>query len=329
MKFFLSILLLLCLGCSEKIPTAGTTSFSGIAMTIEYRLVIGNTLTQEQSEKIQQIITSTFEEINAVYNNWNPQSELSKLNQLGADQKIAITPELEGLLKLADQLVHLTEGKFDPTIAPLQNLWKTKLAQGLTPSDDEILSAAKATGWNKIHFEKGFFWKDEAKTALDLGGIAKGYAVDIIIDRVQNIGYQNVFFEWGGEIRAIGQHPAHRPWKVFITKLGDTDPAHAVATVTLENQALATSGDYMQNWTVHSQNRQITYFHIINPATYRPLEITPKSIASASTLAPTCAFADALATAAMLFETPEEANKWIAKIQDKYPAIQFWLFTRE
>lgn len=330
MRHYLSLLLLLiCMSCSSP-PPSETTSFAGRALTIDYNISIGSKLSSEQSQKVQDIIDSTFAEINALFTtDWNPQSELSKLNRLGANIKVKLSQPMEEVLTITGKIVSLTHGKFDPTIGPLNTLWKTQLSQGKTPTEAEIKATAKSIGWNKIHFENGFFWKEDADTALDLGGVAKGYAIDMLVDRFQKAGYQNIFVEWGGEIRAMGHHPAKRPWKVYITRLNDTDPSQAVAVVSLENQAIATSGDYVQNWTVHAGNRLISYFHIIDPNTHHPLEIKPNSIASASVLASTCALADGLATAAMLFETVDDAQKWIAEVEKQIPDLQFWLFTRD
>lgn len=134
--------------------------------------------------------------------------------------------------------------------------------------------------------------------------------------------------EWGGEIRASGQHPDKRPWKIFISRLGDPDPSHAIATVELHDQAIATSGDYMQFWKVTLPGGgERLYFHIINPTTYRPLIATTTSIASVSVLASTCTFADGIAKVGMMFPTVKEAEKWADEIHSQYPDTQFWFLT--
>jgi len=126
-----------------------------------------------------------------------------------------------------------------------------------------------------------------------------------------------------------GNTPDSRPWTVFISKLGSEDPDHAIDIVQLNNQAIATSGDYLQNWLVtHSDLSPKIYFHIFDPATLAPLEITGASIASVSVIANDCALADGLATAAMLFANTEAAEAWAKSIKLRYPEISFWIISR-
>ena len=155
---------------------------------------------------------------------------------------------------------------------------------------------------------------------------------DFAVESLNQAGFPDVFVEWGGEIRATGQHPDGRPWNIFISRLGDLDPRHAIAFVSLNNEAIASSGDYLQNWTVRTGglcSSQNTYCHIMDPWTFQPLKIEKNTIASASVSAPTCAFADGLATAAMLFSSIEEAKAWSEKIREKHPEVAFWFAVRE
>ena len=99
----------------------------------------------------------------------------------------------------------------------------------------------------------------------------------------------------GWEINTRGLHPEKRAWKIGIQGL---------STLDLTNSAVATSGSYVQNWTINS----INYTHIIDPHTRLPLINAP--ISSASVIASTCLEADALATSLMLFPSKEEAEEW-------------------
>ena len=293
-------------------------------MTIDYRISIGSALSTQEIRSAQGIIDQTFEEVNAIYNKWNPQSELSQLNKAKAGEKIFISPQMEKLLTLTDEIVTLTEGRFDPTIEPLQHLWKSYLTMRQVPSKEEIHKISSAIGWNKIHFHEGVFYKDHEATSLDLGGIAKGFCVDLILERLNEAGYPNVFVEWGGEIRASGQHSDQRPWKIFISGLGSKDLDHAIDTLTLNNQAIATSGDYLQNWQLENEH----YFHILDPKTLYPLKIEENSIASASVLANSCALADGLATGMMMFPSVNEAKAWADKLKESHPELSFWIISR-
>lgn len=304
-------------------------------MTIEYRILVGDVLSAEKSKAIHQIISDTFHEVDTIYNKWNPFSEISQLNQLKANEKISISLEMEKLLLLTDQIVKITDFRFDPTIEPLQDIWKKHLEKGTIPSDQEIQHIKHAIGWDKIHFNNGTFYKDEDLTSLDLGGIAKGYCVDLLVERLKKEQVENIYVEWGGEIRTSGIHPDQRPWTVFICCLEDPNPKNALAIVKLKEQAIATSGDYLQNWTIKGEedaslnSESRTYFHILDSKTLKPVIKTRSSVASASVLASTCAFADALATASMLLSTAEEAREWMENVKISYPEVAFWIISRE
>ena len=356
-------------------------------MTIPYRILIGDPLNAREKEIVTNIIADTFDEVDRIYNKWNPSSEISRLNRLKAGVRVSISPEMEMLLTMTNEIVMLTDYRFDPTIEPLQAIWKKYLIENKIPPEEEIQAVAKSIGWNHIHFEKGIFYKDSDLVSLDLGGIAKGYCVDLLVKRLNEAHFKNVFVDWGGEIKAIGEHPQKRPWMIFISRLGDANPEQAIAIVPLSDQAIATSGDYLQNWSIKpiktrvldkqcslferdflsglkifstpiagvlqarknfseqeekileeahclSKTRvrseeDIIYYHIIDPVTLAPRISTKKSVASASVLAPSCAFADGLATAAMMFSNVQEAEQWSDRLKKFYPEIKFWLISRK
>lgn len=321
------ILLLLALTACHTAdhPRIPVTTFTANALSIDYRISIGQPLDAEQCRRITQIIRTTFDQVDQIFNKWNPDSEISRLNRLKAKTEVSISEELAAFLVFIDQIVALTEARFDPTVEPLQQLWKQKLKVGQTPNNQEIAEIMPATGWDKVHFKNHTFYKDHDLVALDLGGIAKGYCVDLLVERLNAAGFLNVFVEWGGEIRVSGQHPDKRPWRIFISRFGDPNPENGIALLNLVDEAIATSGDYLQNWTVSG----ITYYHIFDAKTYRPLVATDTSIASASVVAPTCALADGLATAAMMFPSIEEAQRWADQIRKQLPEVQFYLEARK
>jgi FAD:protein FMN transferase len=310
-----------------------TTLLTGNAMTIEYRIIIGKRLAPPEKTAVEKLINRVFQHVDMTYNKWNPYSEISRLNRLKAGIKASISSDLERFFKQIDTIVTLTEGRFDPTIEPLQQLWKKHLEKGTTPTEEEIEFVVPAVGWKNIHYGQSLFCKDHDLTSLDLGGIAKGLCVDMLVETLNKAGYPNVFVEWGGEIHASGQHPEQRPWNIYISHPGNPDPRLAVDFVPLQNEAIATSGDYLQNWTVQTPGldrslQKTTYCHIIDPCTYQPLKIEKNTIASTSVLAPNCVLADGLSTAAMLFPTISEAKVWSEKIRENNPELTFWFVAR-
>lgn len=302
-------------------------------MTIDYKILVGAPCTPEDADDIQKIIDLTFAQVNETYNNWNPHSEISLLNKLTANIPVKISPQLEKLLQLIDEVFLLTEGRFDPTIAPLQKLWKQHLEKGHVPTKDEIEKTSPSIGWHNIHLKNGTFCKDHDDTSLDLGGIAKGLCVDLLVENLNKNGYNNIYVEWGGEIRTTGQHPQNRPWQIFISNLGDPNPENAIDILNISNHAIAASGDYWQYWIVSDEgeppsNKDI-YTHIVDPLSKKALKISATSIASVNVLSSNCALADALATATMLFPSKSEASVWAEFIMKKKPETTFWIISRQ
>ncbi len=304
--------ILLCLilcSCDPAPPEA----FQGVEMTIPYRILVAG----KNRDEIQEKIDGVFAKVNATFNNWNPNSEVSQLNRLEAYEKRAISREMVAFLETADRLVKMTDYRFDPTVGALQKLWMKRLAEGKVVEGKRIEELKASIGWEKLHIEEGLFWKECNETELDFGGIAKGLAVDLLVEELNKAGYGDVYVEWGGEIRTSGKHPEGRPWRISIRRPG----AGSICTLELKDQAIATSGDYLQNWTVAG----VTYTHILDPRTGVPLV---GSIASTSVVAPTVMEADVLATALMLFGSREEAQEWAEQMRIEAPELHFWIVSR-
>lgn len=305
MRLFLLLFLFLLPGCDSKGPL---THFTGLAMTVPYRVTIGEPLSFQKKKQVEAKIQAVFEKTHQIYNNWNPHSEVSKLATLAAGEKISLSPELKDLLLLAKKIHLSSAGRFDPTVGLVAQIWKKALCEGKIPQNVDN----ESVGFNLIHMEQDLFWKDHSQTSLDLGGIAKGAAVDLLTEELKKAGFDSLYVEWGGEIRTCGVHPEGRKWVVGIK---------GVATVELSNCALATSGNYEQFWHVEEK----CFTHILDPRTKMPLLVLPHRIASATVMAKTCAEADAIATALMLFETPQEALAWAETLPD----VQCWLATQQ
>lgn len=328
-KHLLLFFLILTCGCSDHTSISPPVVFSDNIMTINYRILIGEPLNTSQKQKVQAIIQDTFAEIDNIYNKWNPHSEISQLNRLAQGEEKLLSPQLFSFFERIDVLIKLTGGRFDPTIEPIQQLWKQYLEKGETPSKSEIDNLKPAIGWDKIKFANGIFSKEDSRTQIDLGGVAKGYCVDLLVDNLNSADFKHVYVEWGGEIRTTGRHPAGRPWRIWISQLDNSDPNQAIDQVDLIDQAIATSGDYFQHWTIHLTNgKTLTYCHIFNPLTLHPLIIQPGSVASASLAARDCLTADALAKVLMMFDSAEEAQKWIQTLQETFPDTAYWIVTR-
>jgi thiamine biosynthesis lipoprotein len=299
-------------------------------MTIDYRILIANRLSQKEQKDTQQLIDSVFNEVDQVFNKWNPLSELSLLNHLSAAKPYKLSTELFAFMLQVDMLFRISGGRFDPTIEPLQRLWKEALGRGALPDSEALEKLKPYVGWSTVVFAEGFFHKQHSKTELDFGGIAKGHCVDLLLTRLQAAGFENLLVEWGGEMRASGSHPAGRPWQVAIKNFNSAQGNPIAECIALNNRAIATSGDYLQYWQVVSPDGELTtYFHVIDPFLHRPLIATTKSVATVTIIAGSCMAADAIATAAMIFPTVAESKRWLHALQRKGIIDHFWVFSRE
>lgn len=239
------LLLIFCLSlasCRTK-KEATVTSFEGIAMTIPYHILVGTALSPEEVAKVEAAITYVFTQVDTIYNNWNPNSEISRFNRLPAYERVCFSPQLAQFMEKVNEVVQLTDHLFDPTVAPIQMLWRSYLSRGEEAPAKELEMVGLAVGWNTIHSEGGYFWKTHDATALDFGGIAKGYCVDLLAQCLSELGYPHLFISWGGEVRACGHHPSGRFWKVAIKHPLPNQP---MKTLDLYQRAIATSGDYEQ-----------------------------------------------------------------------------------
>ncbi len=316
----------------QNLPRAGDEvplEITGLAMGISYKVLIGHHQNQVQIQKINKILAETFAEIDQTYNKWNPFSEVSELNRLpkGVQRKLSL--DLYAFLKRMNILVDLSDGRFDPTIETAQALWKSKLNQGLIPSLEEVCDLKNKVGWQKIHYDQGYFYKDHYAIQLDFGGVAKGLCVDLLIERLMEAGYSNLFVEWGGELRVNGEHPSGRSWNIYVSRFENPDPSVALVHFSLNEGAIATSGNYFQYWTVNDPSgSKITYTHVFNPNTCMPLVARPDSIASASIFMQCCETADALAKVFLTFDHVEEAQIWAEKVIELFPQSEYWIGIR-
>jgi methylenetetrahydrofolate dehydrogenase (NADP+)/methenyltetrahydrofolate cyclohydrolase len=308
----LALLLIFLASCSKGEQKDPCTHFEGRAMTMPYHITIGKELSPKEHKAVFEVIEKTFAEVHETFDNWNPNSEISRINALPKETLTPLSPPLQDLLTLCEEVVTLSGGRFDPTVEPLSKIWRESKLKKETPSNEALQNACDALGWNHISIHNGIFKKDNDLTRLDLCAISKGLCIDWLVERLQKLGIENLMVEWAGEIRAMGHHPESRDWLVQINP-GLTVNQQPMAPIALRNSAIATSGN--------------SHFQIIDPLTASPVEKTEYSVAFATVIAPTCALADALATAALLFSTRKEAESWAQEVVELHPEVRFWILS--
>ena len=221
---------------------------------------------------------------------FKPQSEISKLNRSAGTGWCQLTDHGLRVLKLSLLYAELSHGTFDPTIEPLMQLWGFRGGAQDTlrlPDDKEIKACLVCVGYTHILLNQTSAMLDRSGVSVDLGGIAKGYAVDVCYESLRNMGLTNLLVNLGGNIRCGGTPTpaAGGPWKI-----GVRDPFHTdgiLGWVALTNgQACGTSGNYEKFVTIDGKR----YTHIIDPRTGHPVQ----GMAGVTILATNAVEADAM-----------------------------------
>lgn len=235
---------------------------------------------------------SKIDELNSLFSDYDPQSEVSKLHEHAkVNSLIKVSEDLYKLLSKAQDLSVKSDGAFDVTIGPLSKLWRRAIRRQEFPNAKLLAQKRGLVGFRYIKLlddQQIVFLKSGMR--LDFGGIAKGYAVDEVYKVLMNSGVRYALVDGGGDIYA-GAHPEHKNgWPVI----------QGVETIYIKNQALASSGGTYK-YLLHNGK---TYCHIIDPRTGVGIaKIEPVFIRARS-----CMLADAFASIAAI-EGQNKANR--------------------
>lgn len=247
--------------------------------------------TEEQEiEKGFRAAREAMEKVVAVCNYFDPESELGRLNATASKAPFYCSAELWEILQEVRKYHRISEGAFDPTIRPLMKVWGFHRARKTLPSEEEIAEAKKRCGFRKILFndnERSVFF-EVSGMSIDLGGIAKGWAVDKAAEAVlKTTSIRRGFVDLGGNMRCFPLPPPGR--KAYRIAVQDPKyPGRQIAVADVLDECIATSGDYERYVVINGKR----YTHIIDPATGIPVSRT----VSATVITPSGAASDALST---------------------------------
>ncbi|NVJ61343.1 MAG: FAD:protein FMN transferase [Gammaproteobacteria bacterium] len=253
-------------------------------MGTEARVEIWEENPKKAARLIKQVIEE-MERINQLMSPYISSSELSKLNKSAAKRPIKISKELFSLLKTSQEFSGLSHGAFDITFASVG--YQYDYREGKSPSKDFIDKNKSLINYELIKLNKKkstvTFLKPGVK--IDLGGIAKGHAVDQAINMLLQEGVEHAFVQAGGDSRLIGDKKG-RLWNIGIRH--PRKEGEVITQVPLENVAISTSGDYERFYIKNGER----VHHIIDPRTGKS---SSKSI-SVTIIADSSTKADALST---------------------------------
>ena len=232
---------------------------------------------------LAEVVEQVFDEVDRLdeqMSNYKPQSELSAINREAAGHPVIVEPGLFHLLEICVQRSQQTDGAFDITVGPLMKSWGFFRGRGRLPTSAEINEVLERVGYGHLKLDAGrrTIRFDESGVEIDLGGIAKGYAVDRAVDILRSNGITSALVSGGtSSIYALGSPPGALGWKITLR---DPYDEHKPADVIhLQNYSLSTSGNYERFFEIGGKS----YCHIMNPHTGWPVQ----GVLSAAVLAAT------------------------------------------
>jgi thiamine biosynthesis lipoprotein len=269
--------------------------FGGETMGTRYSVTIaGAPLSKARLEAAQADVHAALDGVDRRMSLYRADSELTGFNA-HPTTPLQLSEDLFAVLVVAQTVSRLSGGAFDVSVAPLVRAWGFGPERpSALPSPQEIETRRALIGYRGLRLDPANRTAIKAHGGLqaDLGGVAKGYGVDLAARALEALGIGDYMIEAGGEVRASGLNREGRPWRIGIEE-PDVMPRRARLVVPLSGAAMATSGDY-RNYFERGGKR---YSHEIDPVTASPIT---HELASVTVVTKDCAQADALSTALMV-----------------------------
>jgi len=269
----------------------------------DVRLMLGTvveiTVLGEDEEELLRAVNAAFDrmaEIEAVADRYTGDSEISRMNRTAADGPVFVSDDMIEMLLMAGALSERTEGAFDITIAQLLDLWGfTNEPRLPAPEEIEALLSSVCHSCVVVDDENMTVYYDAPDLSVDLGGIAKGYAVDEAVKVLKSLSVTSAVINAGGDMAVVGKK-GDVPWRIGIQHPRDSQ--ELIAVLDIADRSVVTSGDYERFFFTDG----VRYHHIIDPRTGYPAGMTM----SVTVVTDNTAVADALATAYFVMG-PEKA----------------------
>ena len=295
----IALAFLLCLGACDSSPKK--VQLKGAVFGTTWTVTYHGEPDALTDNDVEQAITGAFSVVDDSMNNYRESSTLSQLNSLPAGEVFEVDWDFALVFNTAIDIHQATAGAYDPSVSPLINLWGFG-PEGVTesPKDEQLAIAKSHSGLNQFAWDLSdrSFLKRNTRATLDLSSIAKGYAVDLAGDALDEIGVANFMLEVGGEIQTRGVSPRGDHWRLAIENPIRAGVGKPYAAVAVSNVGIATSGNYRNFFEVDGKR----FSHLIDPRTGYPIE---HDLVSATVIHPSTMVADAWATALMVVGTTE------------------------
>ncbi len=278
-------LVIICLLISSSLPVYAEWQTEDAAiMGTTIRVEVWHEDASVRQQGIDQVLDE-MDRVNRLMSPYIDQSQLSKINKYAHEGPVEVDQDLFGLLIKSQEFSELTKGSFDITYASVGHLFDYR--NEVKPTKEEIAAAKLLIDYRNIILDADqnsvSFLKKGVK--IDLGGIAKGFAVDRSIQHLHDLGIKHALVSAGGDTRLLGDRHG-RAWLVGIRDPENTK--EVIVMLPLQDEALSTSGDYERFFIEDGEK----YHHIIHPTT----GYSASEVRSASILASDSTTTDALST---------------------------------
>lgn len=260
-------LTLLSVGCHTRPVGSVRCEYRQTHMGMPFRIVL-HASDQASGDAAAAAAFQRISDLNRILSDYEADSELSRLSRTsGSGLVVPLGSDLARVLERAEEVSRMSDGAFDITVGPLVDVWKRARRQRVLPEASKLEAARAATGWRHVVLGRA---PDGRRTAcltvpgmrLDLGGIAKGYALDEATRVLRSRGIRCSLVSGGGDLFAAGAPPGQPGWKVEIGEL-DVPNAPPGRVVWLKDRALVTSGDRFQRVELGG----VRYSHLLDPRT--------------------------------------------------------------
>ena len=282
-KAVLLIILLLLSGCSYDYPI----SQSGDKYTLNAVMMDTYAEISAYGRNAKKALEKTYDELARVEAMLSVRDEKSKISELNESKRLSGDEEIASLIRRSVYFSELTEGAFDITVYPLMRIWGFDNKNYSVPGEKELSEALLKCGYKSISVKENNIVIGE-NTEVDLGGIAKGYASDIVNATLIDNGVDSAIISLGGNIYALGRRENGEAWSVAIES--PFEEGEYIGIVKAFDTSVVTSGGYRRYFEKDGKK----YHHIIDMKTGYPAE---KGIASVTVITGSGMYADALSTA--------------------------------
>ena len=234
---------------------------------------------ENQSIEIINASWTEFKRIGEIFNPFNPDSEVARLNNHKKSSSIAVSEDLFSVLNISHRLWLDSNGYFDPTVWRIKRLWQNAVTSQKIPSEKQIANTLQYTGFDKVLLaDKSLktIRMPGNNVMFDFGGIVKGYAVDRVRRLLIQSGATAGLIQLGGEISAFGDNNGN-PWRIGIQHPKQMDQIWGI--ISYKNDLrVSTSGNYRQPLLINGRS----FYHIFDPKTGKPVSEKILGVTTAS-----------------------------------------------